>query len=76
MNRSTRVVIETFLDLPAECLPSADWLSPSDDLGSVWDHLRDIIKPEDEQEMNHTGEKVRLHADSDGFRQGVIITLR
>jgi hypothetical protein len=68
--------IREFLALPAEALPGADWLDPGDaDEGSPYRHLRDAIRPESAQQLNHVGQRVRLHADRDGWRDGVIVTV-
>jgi hypothetical protein len=67
--------IREFLALPAEALPAACWAEPTDqDAASAWPMLRDAVLPDDEQRMNHYGERIRLHADRPGW-DSVIVTV-
>lgn len=67
--------IKRFLALPAEALPGAMWYDDCDALrGSALAYLRDAVLPEERQEMNHIPARIRLHADRDSWREGVIVT--
>lgn len=72
-------MIRDFLALPKIAMPRADWVDSVGSVGSAWPHLRDYIRdyirPESEQEINHMGETVLLSADCDGWREGVVVTL-
>lgn len=70
---STINLIKSFLALPPEAMPSAEWVDGMDDNGSPWRHLRDYVR--NQQELNHLGETVRLAADRDGWRDGVTVRL-
>ncbi len=79
--RRRRIVherIKAFLALPHESLPAADWVGIGgelDDLGDPWAFLRDWLLPADSRELNHFGQAVRLTADRDGWRDGIVIAL-
>lgn len=63
--------IKAFLDLPTEALPRADWVD--DTLGSCWPYLRDYLRADDAQRLNHDGSPIRLMADRPEWREGVVV---
>ena len=63
--------ISEFLRLPAESMPAAQWLD--DDDSGAWSALRDMLRPSAQQRINHVGDRVRLSADRDGWRDGVVV---
>ncbi len=73
----THATIREFLSLPPEALPAAQYLSPwNEDAGvPAGSQLRDYVLPEHRQRINHMGEQVRLVADRDHWRNGVIVAL-
>jgi hypothetical protein len=74
-HNETIEAIRAFLALPATALPSATWMDSWGDGGSAWPHLRDYLRPEARQRINHMGETVMLRADRDDWRDGITITL-
>ncbi len=66
--------IKGFLALPFEALPSAMWMD-EDASGSAWDLLVDAVRPSGKQRLDHFGDDIRLHADRDEWRDGVIVTV-
>jgi len=72
---SDREIVENFLALPAEALPSAQWVDDGPEFsGSCWPHLRDFVLPAFRQRLNHDGSPIRLCADrAGGWRDGVIV---
>ena len=75
-DQSTTDTIRDFLALPPEALPSVAFV---DGMGSkdyhAGAHLRDWLLPDPRRHINHMGETVRLQADRDGWRDGVVVTL-
>lgn len=73
----TRQTIRAFLALPLGPLQMrARWLdSVSEGDGDPWRHLRDYVRPESRQRLNHLGERICLEADTDGWRDGVEVLL-
>ena len=71
---TTRETIRDFLRLPAESLPSADWIGEPG-LLAPWSALRDYLRAEDRRLADYAGEKIRLHADRDGWRDGAVVVL-
>ena len=72
---NTAETIRQFLRLPAESMPQATWIDSMDDGGSAWPHLRDYVRTETLQRLDHMGEVVRLSADRDDWREGVVVRL-
>lgn len=67
-------IVANFLALPPEAMPSATWVDDGPEFsGSCWPHLRDFLLPMSKQRLNHTGDGIRLHADRDQWRDGVIV---
>jgi hypothetical protein len=66
-------IIREFLRLPREMLPSATWANRDcDDQGSCWPWLRSAISTDGQ--LNHVGDRILLHADCDGWRDGVVVS--
>lgn len=71
---SDREIVKNFLALPAGSLPAADWVDDGPEYtGSCWPYLRDYLRPLPTQRLNHDGSPIRLRADRDGWRDGVIV---
>lgn len=65
-------IIREFLRLPPGEMPSAQFVDADDD-GSPWSYLRDSLLPVDRQQQEHTDELIRLWADRDGWRDGIVV---
>lgn len=74
MTKTQRLATD-FLALPAEALPSAQWAAISDeDAGdTAWEAVRQVARGA--VDGNLDGETVRLHADRDEWRDGVVLTI-
>jgi hypothetical protein len=68
-------IIKDFLALPLEALPSADWVEfcDSDMGGDCWSYLYDYILPKINQRYSHIGSPIRLRADRDEWKNGIIV---
>lgn len=65
-----RETIMAFLGLPKEALPVACWEDDNvhEDLGSAWPYLRNALRPESEQRLNHFGFVILLGADREDWK--------
>ena len=71
---SDEEIVANFLGLPAESLPAAGWVDDGPEYtGSCWPYLRDYLLPLHRQQLNHDGSPIRLRADRDGWRDGVVV---
>jgi len=70
---TTEQTIRDFMRLPPEALPSARWTDERENDDDPWPFLRDYVA--NEQTMLHDGDSVRLTADRDGWRDGVVVVL-
>lgn len=67
-------IVANFLALPAEAMPSASWVDDGPEFtGSCWPYLRDFLLSANRQKLNHDNSPIRLSADRDGWRTGVIV---
>lgn len=75
MNATDIDTIRRFLALPAESLPAADYVAESG-LLHPWSALRCATSRNPERQDMATGcGSIRLRADRDEWRDGVIVTL-
>jgi hypothetical protein len=75
--KSNIQTIKEFLLLPYEALPGAFWAEASveKDLGSPWPYLHDAVLLAEKQQFNHFGLQIRISADRDEWRDGVIVAV-
>ena len=75
MTDTTAATIRLFLGLPAEALPSAEYVAAAG-LLHPWNALRCAVSGDpDRQDMAAGCGSIRLRADRDGWRAGVIVAL-
>ena len=73
MTTTTTTQIRAFLALPGEALPAADYVGEPGIL-HPWSALRVAIGRDADMRDLLSG-AIRLHADRDGWRDGVVVTL-
>ena len=69
---STKRIIRAFLLLHNGCMPAASWVD-DEDTSSCWNYLRDALREEEHQRYDHIDEPIRIRADADGWRDGVVV---
>lgn len=68
-----RSIIRAFLALPATALPAADYIGDPG-LLAPWSALRVVVRPGHDLADTLSG-RIRLSADRDGWRGGVVVVL-
>ena len=73
MNALARIISE-FLSLPVQAMPGAEYVDrEANEYASAWDSIRSIIADTEDLSWWIDG-PIRLSANRDGWREGIIIS--